>query len=157
MCLEWMFCNCLLVHFKLMWDASWLKLGEGVDSRYTREYLEYVQKLNLHGFPQGICGLNGVSGAIFHNAPVRVWQRSAPRGHFSEVPTSFGYFATVMVWSRCWIFTCWFVNLGEWVLIILVTQVLLIQIDWLDELQPSVEHTHRSLVNFSKFYNGCSC
>ena len=26
-------------------------------------------KLNLYGYPQGICGLNGVSGAIVHNAP----------------------------------------------------------------------------------------
>ena len=29
-------------------------------------------KLNLDGYPQGICGLNGVSGAIVHNAPIRV-------------------------------------------------------------------------------------
>ena len=35
--------------------------------------------------------------------------------------------------------------------------MLLIQLDWLDEPQPSAEHTHRSLVNFSKFETGCSC
>ena len=134
MCLEWKFCDCLLVRFKLMWNMSWLKLGEGGGGLqiYPR-VLGVCPKLNRHGYLQGICGLNRVSGAILHNAPIRVWQRSVPRGHFLEVLTSFGYFATVMVRSRCWIFTCWFANLGEWVLIILVTQVLLIQLDWSDE------------------------
>ena len=68
-------------------------------------------KLNHHGYPEGICGLNGVSGDIVHNAPIRVWQRSVPRGHFLGVPASFGYFSIVMVWSRHWIFSWWFVNL----------------------------------------------
>ena len=71
-------------------------------------------------------GWNGVSRAIVHNAPVRMWQRSVPWGHFSEVPASFGYFSTVEVW-----YTWWFVSWGEWVLIILVTQMLLIQ-----DIQP---------------------
>ena len=53
-------------------------------------------KLNLHGYPQGICGLNGVSEAIVQNAPAGE-QRSTPGGHFSRVPASFGYFSTVMV------------------------------------------------------------
>ena len=29
-------------------------------------------KLNLHGYPQGTCGLNGVSRDIVHNALIRV-------------------------------------------------------------------------------------
>ena len=41
-------------------------------------------KLNLHGYPQGICGLNGVSEAIVHNAPADVTKIGA---------------------LRCWIFT----------------------------------------------------
>ena len=68
-------------------------------------------KINLHSYLQRICGLNGVSRTIVHNTPVRVWQRSMPRGHFSRVPASFGYFVIVMVWLRRWIFAWWFVNL----------------------------------------------
>ena len=39
-------------------------------------------KLNLHGYLQGICGLNGVSEAIFHNAPAGVTKISTPRSLF---------------------------------------------------------------------------
>ena len=151
MYLEWMFCNCLLVRFKLNLRCELIKIRRRGGLQIYPRVLGVCPKLKLHGYPQGICGLNGVSGAIVHNAPIRVWQRSVPQGHFSKVPASFGYFSTVMVWSKCWIFTCWFVNLGEWVLVILVTQVLLIQLEWSDEPHPSVEHTHLSLVNFSKF------
>ena len=151
MCYKWMFCDCLLVRFKLNLRCELIIIRWRGGLQIYQRVLGVCPKLNLHGYPQGICGMNGVSRAIVHNTPIRVWQRSAPRGHFSEVPTSFGYFSTIMVWSRCWIFTWWFVNLGEWVLIILVTQVILIQLDWSDELHPSAEHTHWSLVNFSKF------
>ena len=82
MCLEWMFCDCLLVRFKLMWNMSWLKLGEGVDSRYTQGVLEVCPKLNHHDYPQGICGLNGVFEAIVHNAPAGVTEIGASRSLF---------------------------------------------------------------------------
>ena len=150
MCLEWMFCNCLLVCFKLNLRCELIKIRRRGGLQIYPRVLGVCPKLNLHSYPQGICGMNGVSGDIVHNAPIRVWQRSTLWGYFSEVPPSFGYFATVKVWSRCWIFTWWFVSLGEWFLIILVTQILLIQLDWSDEPQPSAEHTHWILVNFSK-------
>ena len=149
MCSGWMFSDCILVCFKLNVKYELIKLGKGGLQIYPR-VLRVCPKINLYGGKEYV-GWNGVSGAIVRNAPIRVWQRSVPRGHFSKVPASFGYFSTVEVWSRCWIFTWWFVNWGGWVLIMLVTQVLLIQLDWSDELQPSAEHTHWSLVDFSKF------
>ena len=39
-------------------------------------------KLNLHGYPLGICGMNGVSEAIVHNAPAGVTEIGAPRSLF---------------------------------------------------------------------------
>ena len=47
-----------------------------MDSRYTRGV---CPKLNLHGYPQGICGMNGVSEAIVNNAPIGVTEISASR------------------------------------------------------------------------------
>ena len=41
-------------------------------------------KLNHHGYPQGIYGLNGVFEAIVHNAPEGVMDISAPRSLFKS-------------------------------------------------------------------------
>ena len=38
-----MFCDCILLCFKLKLKYELIKLGQKGDSRYTREYLEYVQ------------------------------------------------------------------------------------------------------------------
>ena len=145
MCLEWMFCNFLLVRFKLMWNMSWVKLGEGVDSRYTWEYLEYVQNKAYTDTRKEYVGWNGVSGAVFVTHPLGCDRDRRPEVTFQKVPPSFGYFATVKVWSRCWIFTWWFVSWGEWVLIILVTQVLLIHIDWSDD-RSQVQSIHTGVL-----------
>ena len=39
-------------------------------------------KLNLHGYPQGICGLNGVSKVIVHNASTGVTEIDTSRSFF---------------------------------------------------------------------------
>ena len=39
-------------------------------------------KLNLHGYPQGICGLNGVFEAVAHNAPKGVIEIGTSRSLF---------------------------------------------------------------------------
>ena len=38
--------------------------------------------MNLHGYPQGICGLNGVSETVVHNAPKGVIDIGTPRSLF---------------------------------------------------------------------------
>ena len=50
---------------------SGLKLGKGGLQIYPR-VLGVCPKLNLHDYTQGICGINGVSGAIVHKTPIRV-------------------------------------------------------------------------------------
>ena len=120
MCLEWMFCDCILVRFKLMRNMSWLKLGEGG----TLDIPESIvcPKISLHGYPQGICELNGVSETIVHNAPEGV-TKIRPRGHFSRVPASFGYFATAYSLIEALDFCMMVVDWGRWRLIKLVTHV----------------------------------
>ena len=44
--------------------------------------LEICPKLNHHGYLQGICGLNGVSKAVVHNASEGVIEIGAPRSLF---------------------------------------------------------------------------
>ena len=56
---------------------------------YSR-VLGVCPKLNLHGYPQGICGLNGVLDAIVHNAPTGVTDIGAPRSLFQEFPLPLG-------------------------------------------------------------------
>ena len=83
MCLEWMFCDWLLIRFKLMWNMGWLKLGERGGLQIYPRVLGVCPKLNRHGYyPQGICGLNGVSEAIVHNVPTSVTEIGAPRSLF---------------------------------------------------------------------------
>ena len=41
-------------------------------------------KLNLHGYPQTICGINGVYGAIVHNAPAGVTEIGALKSLFKS-------------------------------------------------------------------------
>ena len=47
-------------------------------------------KLNRHGYPQGLCGLNGVSKAIVHNTPAGVTEIGAPRSLFKSSPLLLG-------------------------------------------------------------------
>ena len=61
-----------LVHFKLNLRCELIRIRQRGGLQIYPRVLGVCPKLNLHGYPQGICGLNGVSGAIVHNAPVRV-------------------------------------------------------------------------------------
>ena len=56
---------------------------------YSR-ILGVCPKINLHGYPQGICGLNGVSEAIVHNAPACVIDIGASKVTFQEFPLPLG-------------------------------------------------------------------
>ena len=123
MCLEWMFCNCLLVLFKLKLRCELIKIRRGGGLQIYPRVLGVCPKLNLHGYLQGICGLNGVFGAIVHNAPIMVWQRSAPRGHFSGVSASFGYFATTYGLIEALDFCLMVVDWGRWRLSKIVTHI----------------------------------
>ena len=44
--------------------------------------LRVCPKLNLHGYLQGICGLNGVSKTVVHNASEGVTDIGTPRSLF---------------------------------------------------------------------------
>ena len=48
---------------------------------YTR-VLGVCPKLNLHGYPQGIRGMNRASEAIVHNEPIGVTEIGTPRSLF---------------------------------------------------------------------------
>ena len=72
MCLEWMFCDYILVCFKLNVKYELIKLGKG-GLRYTQEYMEYVQNKTFTATRKEYVGWNGVSSAIVHNAPIAVW------------------------------------------------------------------------------------
>ena len=145
-----MFCNCILVRFKLKLEYELFKLGLRGLQIYPR-VLGVCPKQSLYGYPQGICGLKWSLWGCVRNAPVRVWQRSAPRGHFSVGSCFLWVFCHRKGLIEVLDFHLMVVNWGRWVLIILVTQIILIQLDWSDEPQPSAEHTHWSLVNFNKF------
>ena len=94
-------------------ECKWIKLGEKGTPYIPEGYLEYVQKWTFTDTRKVFMGWNGVSKKIVHNAPIKVWQRSVPRGHFPVVPTPLGIFPPLTVCSRRWIFAWWFVNLGR--------------------------------------------
>ena len=71
---------------------SWLKLGEGVDSRYTRKYLEYVQNKTYTATRKEYVGWNGVSGAMFVMHPLGCDRDECPEVTFQEFPLPLGIF-----------------------------------------------------------------
>ena len=58
--------------FKLNLRCELFKIRRRGGLQIYPRVLGVCPKLNLHGYPQGICGLNGVFGAIVHNSPIRV-------------------------------------------------------------------------------------
>ena len=59
-----------------------IKIGEREGLQIYPRVLGVCPKLNHHGYPQGICGLNGVHEAVVHNAPKGVIEIGAPRSLF---------------------------------------------------------------------------
>ena len=96
------------------WDAfrdELVHCRRGGDSRYSRGVLGVCPKINLHGYPQGMCGLNGVSKTVFI-IPRRCNKYRCLEVTFQEFPLPLGIFPPFTVWPRRWIFSWWWL-IGE--------------------------------------------
>ena len=73
---------------------EWIKLGERGLQIYPSHTWSMSKNQNLHGYPQGMCGLNGFSEIVFIMHPLGCNRDRCLEVTIQEF-TSFGYFATV--------------------------------------------------------------
>ena len=121
MCLDWMFCDCLLKHFKLMWNMSGLKLGEGRLQIYPRGTWSMSKNK-----PSGLRARNVWDEwslwDYVHNTHKGVTKIGTARS-LSRSSHFLGYFATVYSLIEALDFRLMVVDWGRWKLINLVTLV----------------------------------
>ena len=121
MCLERMFCDCLLVCFKLIWNMSGLKLGEGGLHIYPRGTSSML-KNKPSWLPARNVWAEWILWDCVHNTPEGVTKIGALRS-LSRSSHFLWVFCHHLRFNRGIGFSHEVVNWGKWILITLVTRV----------------------------------